>query len=891
MQRLVLVILSSVFWYGFFSSSVSAQHENIALNKPYTLNPVKDARNNRHWNAKSETILTDGKYATHGLWTAPATVQWMGPGRNEIIIDLGDHYPIRGLSVSGEGYPEIRWPWKIDVLVSVDGEAWHPVADLIDTSPPPADRRGKHRFRTDRLRTHGRYVQIIVYKQTHFFVDEIEVFRGEDSWKNLPLPREVVYYGLSGDQYEGDEITRMFKQRLSQDLGTARAHLEMAEGLPDELRRRLTAQIPELANAIGALPDVDPATIAEQTYPLNRLHAQIYAIHGAIRAAQNQPPVTAWKMHRWDFLRPISWPDANSPQPGLSFAAMRGETRSDVVNFTNNTEQDITLQLSFDGLPATPRGVVHVHRVGFTDAREWALVTGHIALETVAAVLPEIMPRSGKYALTLPAGMTTQLWIAFTPNRNIPAGVHEGRLVVDGPVEDIPLTLRVFDFDFPQRTRLAVGGWDFSTSTDAFLAHHRAVTDQNRQQLIEHMQSRRVNMPMGQRHLEMPLGEFDSQGRYSRTPDTRNFDRWVEAWPNAQRYLVFNVTALLPTSDPQFARKIGEWTRFWMAHARSRGIQPEQIMLAIVDEPGSREQDEVIIAWSKAVKAAEPRAVIWDNGHRTRDRWQPDLIAAVDYITPMRPRYTDESAFDFYRELKQAGKRMDFYSAFDKPRFYDPYTYFVVAGWDAFVLGGESSHFWAFVDTGRQTEWNEFRRRLNSYAPMFITPTSVTAGKHMEAIRESAQDYEYLMMLQDQITELEKQRGRSDPTVARLRGLLQDGPRRVVTKDGAVSMPMLWRQHHDRSVADQVRIQIGEQLEQVMAVRRPQPAPAATAVGTTPSVRQRAAQPEAQQLLIMARAYRDAGLDSEARELLQKVITEHPDTPWAEQARAMLEER
>ncbi|MHC4313591.1 MAG: hypothetical protein ACYSW3_14120 [Planctomycetota bacterium] len=82
----------------------------------------------------------------------------------------------------------------------------------------------------------------------------------------------------------------------------------------------------------------------------------------------------------------------------------------------------------------------------------------------------------------------------------------------------------------------------------------------------------------------------------------------------------------------------------------------------------------------------------------------------------------------------------------------------------------------------------------------------------MEAIREGIEDYEYLVMLKKQITELQKQ-GRTDAIINKAKDLLANAADRVVNDQ--TPQKLNWHQPKDRSVADKVRIEILETMAQL----------------------------------------------------------------------------
>ena len=79
----------------------------------------------------------------------------------------------------------------------------------------------------------------------------------------------------------------------------------------------------------------------------------------------------------------------------------------------------------------------------------------------------------------------------------------------------------------------------------------------------------------------------------------------------------------------------------------------------------------------------------------------------------------------------------------------------------------------------------------------------------MEAVRESAQDFEYLTMLQQRVAELEGKGVKSDALEA-AKKLLVDGPARVMA--GERGSNYRWDEKKDRAVQDVVRIELMKAL-------------------------------------------------------------------------------
>ena len=394
--------------------------------------------------------------------------------------------------------------------------------------------------------------------------------------------------------------------------------------------------------------------------------------------------------------------------------------------------------------------------------------------------------------------------------------MHKGSLVVLGappkPMR-IPVELRVLDLDFPEEPTLHVGGWDYTDCTAMY-----GVTQQNRGAFLKQLQDRYVDSPWATRGV-MPYGRFTDSGEFTETPNTSRFDTWLERWPDARRYCVFaavtNDIAGTTIDEAEFSTKVGNWIRFWVEYAESRGIDADQLYLLLVDEPHRNEQDAVIVAWAKAIKAAEPHVVIWeDPTYRDVTEATPELMAASDVLCPNRPMMLAEGKpfVDFYLNQRKQGRRLDLYSCSGPGRLLDPYAYHRLQAWACFEMGAEGTFFWAFGDNGNGNSWNEYVTPRTSYTPFFLGPDVVTAGKHMEAIRESVEDFEYLVMLRDRVEELSRNNPghRLLPKARRMAATALD---RVLHAENVNELS--WKDAKDRSIADTVRIEIGLLLEEL----------------------------------------------------------------------------
>ncbi|MGD9496654.1 MAG: hypothetical protein AB7Y46_10150, partial [Armatimonadota bacterium] len=543
--------------------------------------------------------------------------------------------------------------------------------------------------------------------------------------------------------------------------------------------------------------------------PMTPLEAEIFVLQSAVWQAQGKEGLRLWDKHRWDPLAPSEEPAAHSPPAAVEVSIMSNEYRADVFNITNGTERDQRLRLRITGLPGgdNPKWV-SVHRVEHVGTR-W--------FTSVAAALPEATRTApGDWQIDVPRGMTRQVWVAI--NRpDLPAGLHEGALELTssgGLSARVPVRLRIYPLRFPDRTTLHVGGWSYTDSESMY-----GITPRNRLAVIKHLQEHFVNAPWATGSSIMG-GQFDDEGNILQPPDTTRFDNWVSLWPDARMYLVF--AAVGESFDGAhmgtkvFANKVGGWARFWAEHMEALGKRANQLGVLLVDEPHEREQYETITAWARAMEAAAPGIVTWEDPQPpAADPWVIEMFEAVDVLCPHRAQYLTRGAWypELLAQMQQRGKQLWLYSADGPARTFDPFSYYLMQEWHAFGIGAVGSCFWAFGDNGRVSCWNEYPAPgKGPYCPTYIDDTSITAAKYMEAIREGIEDYDYLTMLRARVEELEAD-GIGEQRLVTARELLATAVDRVMAMDRERNYT--WDQPKDRAVQDRVRIEVLEALTEL----------------------------------------------------------------------------
>jgi hypothetical protein len=770
--------------------------QNIALGKSYTLSPAPNYA--RCTDSCDSTQLTDGTYTTGYFWVQMGTVGWASAKPVIITIDLGEIQPISGISfntAAGTG-GGVLWPANIDILVSDDGRTYYNQGDLIEMSSkngiPSMEKCVIHKYWTNELVTHGRYVQLLINTSgIYSFVDEIEVYKGDASWVSLPMAGESSSGGLNYFKY--NIVTNSIKTRLRLDAYDAQHTIE-SSGLGTDKIAPLLNELSDIKNQITLLPHIDSNTY-NAIMPMNDLESKIFAIIGEVRRMQGNAQLQAWVSNRYDDLSPTQAPapDKDSKKE-ITVSMMSNEWRHAVVNLTSSCKEPMDVHIKIDGLPnGVNPDYISLYRVEWTDTS---------INKPIASALTEIKPDNDGYAVTIPAGMLRQIWFSFHPT-SVPAGKYNGQVTIERAGSDpilVPIKLQIFPIIFPQKQSLHLGGWDY---TNKYIS---AVTSTNRDMIIKCLKDHLVDSPWATYDV-FTMGNFDSQGNMI-APSTDNFDKWIQLWPDTNQYYVFlNVSSAPFTkadmTKPNFNSYVKSWADFWANHIIEKGKKPEQFELLLVDEPSTDDEDQTIINWATAIKAAQPKFIIWEDlvklkSPRESQDMHDRMISSVDVYCPDRPTLLADAAFENY----VLGKRIDIYSCRGPMELMDPYSYIRLQAWTCWKIDAKTSFFWAFSDAGGGNLWQPYSLLKFNYSPMFITSDSVIPAKPIEAMRESVEDYEYLNILKSELSKASQ----SNPAYANAKQLLDSAPTRVLNAANANKIDLT--DAKDKWIADDVNLEI-----------------------------------------------------------------------------------
>jgi hypothetical protein len=779
---------------------------NLALRRPYTLEPAPNYVDCTD-DAK-RTVLTDGVYTQGYFWVQTSTVGWVNTQPVAICIDLGQVEPIAGVSFStAAGVADVVWPSSLWIMVSDDGTQWTLAGDLVALSnqrgaPAPAP-YSQHRFATGDLRTRGRYVTVVVDQVPYAVVDEVEVYRGQPAWLTLAPPgRKTTAAPLA--YWRARQGIGLVQSRMRTDLGAIRNTIATAQlAATDKAALRHRAE--QLDAEIEALEAV-PSDITTTVLPLNDLHARIYALQAPLLRAQGFRELTVWNAYRYDPLQPLQAPESPHVRPaGLDVRMLRNERRAEVLNLTNATDAPLTAVVTATGTDRRA-DYLSLRAVLYTDTRRGT---------PVAAALTPAEPAERGLEISIPSGLTRQVWLDFS-SRDLAAGDYAATLTIRSAraaAAAVSTRLHVAAPALPTEFSLAIGGWDETNNGGGY-----DVTPENMLPLIRNLRDHGVNMPWSNPLVIPTPGTYDAAGNLTAPPDFTAWDEWVGRWQGARYWGLFpsvrNSFANEPMGTPRFQRMVGAWVTAWVEHAQAQGIRPSQIMILLVDEPSRAEQDQIIIAWAQAIHAAQPELVIWnDPVHAEPAKAMPELYTTSTVLSPNTYRFLGggQPYQDFFVAQQRAGRELWFYSCSGPAKLLDPAAYWRGQFWLNLKVGGKGSCYWAFGDEAGNS-WDAYAQPRASFSPLFLSKTTVTDAKHMEALREGAQDYETFVLLRARVAALQQQ-GVQSPLLSAATTLLTAGPEEAVAIMGADKQQ--WQVEKDRQVMDRVRLQALDLLEKL----------------------------------------------------------------------------
>ncbi len=803
-----LIVLTPPLLSAASEKQTSQPPQNMALGKQYKLWP---APNYPHCTDPGDVVqLTDGKTTKDYFWTQKGTVGWTSAPYVTITVDLGKDEPIGGVAFdTAAGVAGVEWPTAINILTSSDGKVYHNTGDLVAldqrlNGPWPKGYRIR-RLEARGLKTHGRYVQFLVTGQPFIFCNEVEVFRGPDLLLTQPAGAEVPD---AKELFQARKVGSAISRRYRADAESLETVVRGAH-LPTSVESRLLNHLSEVRRKLEKAALEPHPTQFRAVLPFGKEHEQLFALQAELWREAGHPALSAWVPGPWNPVPLFGLLPKTAGE--IEVGLMRGEYRCAAVNLAYGGSEPLQVALRIEeSSPGSGvlRKVIRLHDVQWTDTSVG---------EPVASALRKLPWGPTGATLSVTPGLVRQLWLTFHVDLPVAAGRYEGHLIFDARDHGrttirLPIRLRVYPINFPKETTLWLGGWCYTNGNG-----NLGVTATNRSAFLRHLREHFVNCPWATSEV-MTSCTFPPDSDKVEV-DTRNMDAWLAQWPGAKRYMVFLAVDQsfggAPFDSPQFSRRVKAWISAWVSHLQTKGVPPDKLCVLLHDEPHAGTDIAPMVAWARAIHAVAPKVVIWeDPTYEDPSKAPAELFDVSQILCPNRPMWlTGGDKFaQVYLEQQRRGRTLQFYSCSGPAKVLDPYSYYRLQAWHCWQIGATGSWFWAFGDNAGSSSWNEYLAVAGPYTPLFLDDTSVVAGKQMEAIRESVEDYEYFVMLRQAILKA-KATARSEVEIDRAEALLRDGVQRVLKAPGADKL--FWRDPKDRGQADAVRLEILQAVEQV----------------------------------------------------------------------------
>jgi hypothetical protein len=593
--------------------------------------------------------------------------------------------------------------------------------------------------------------------------------------------------------------------------------------LEPALEQKLASRLEQLRAAaltpdLSVKYDVDYHALA----PLNTTHAQMFAVLSEAYRAAGYPEYTVWHNNRWNRQSPFQPPTAlvegKVPEVKLDVQVLQNDRRGEVLNIGNFTGDARSAVVNISGLP----GGAQPKYLRLRNAE-------YIAMQSRiwdADVLPLAEATGSGWKINLPAGISRQIWFDFNVDaKDCPPGTHQGNVEIQvqgGPKLSVPISLTVAPYRLPDADKkaVAIGVWDYTDMggcggliNDPSNPHNRNRNKDefnNLAAVVKFLRESGISAPWARSDWRNDgtfprpgrgKDAFDKDGNFTGPLDFSAFDQWVAMWPDA-KYYMFHAIAWWEYAgagsgarkvDPEVERRLGIVMTKWAEHMRSKGIDPNKIVLLLVDEPIQTWQADLTISWAKAIKKAVPEFKIYvDPMIRPKSYTDPSYLTmfdSCDIITPGTDysyHHFGQAAVDFYDQWRKKGKIMGFYACAQNPSEGESIRYFrlqQIACWK--INGGAPESwagFWAYCDMRGVKPWNQLAgsEKDRSWCQAYVDTKGATDGKHWLAIFEGANDYEYLLILKNRVAELEKA-GQTSETLAAAKRVLVEVPDEIIS--------------------------------------------------------------------------------------------------------------
>ena len=603
--------------------------------------------------------------------------------------------------------------------------------------------------------------RVFIGLENNFPFVDTQAFRGTFDWRFVEIgPFDVgertwltlipYLHRATGTVWFDDiafrEVTEADKARRAQirarriastdlDIVEQAAHAVGAAALyPEitELRSRLDTS--------DALPTELPVKTPP---PWFELHEEIFRLMARVNqaawaAAGDIPAVDARWVVPFADVHPVM---AVSPEEtrGELLEMLRNETETACLRLTNLTIAPQQVSLRCTPLLSSGGGVLPETNLTWRDLQYVELRDEQV----IADPLVRIGIGAGPVTVTLPPGMTSDIWL-MVKSEAVPPGTYTGRVIATagGQTHELPLSVRVYPIDFPEHLPIHTFAYAYT-----FWSIIKDRIAESRADLIAH----HINTYVFQRY-HTPWIVFDEEGNWQGL-DWEELDKQIALHPDAKCLLLIpklfsrdGSGKLAPDGGPEYASDewkalVARWAHELAEGMQARGFDYDQWALYFVDEPSGERSWDVRHS-GDAAHMGDQRIRIFANPYGSASDADMEVMApAVDIWCPMLSTAQGER-LEFCR---QTADEVWMYQVLGKNAH--PLQQYRLGFWEAFEkdLGGYG--FWCYGDISGSA-WDAYDHPRHDYGVIYDgDDTELTPSRRWEGYREGAEDYAKLMLL------------------------------------------------------------------------------------------------------------------------------------------------
>ena len=345
----------------------------------------------------------------------------------------------------------------------------------------------------------------------------------------------------------------------------------------------------------------------------------------------------------------------------------------------------------------------------------------------------------GIYSLTIPAGITKQLWFEVKLPES-PATINgklnfkfcdkekniDVNLIIHNKKFPVVMPLKLFVWGYPFIRRLTKGR--ISQCAADYKKHHVNTFYINK--------------------FEVPMATFDKSGKIlPKRIDWSGFDKYLKNFPSVSTYIIsadsfwrphiFIKGIKLKKMSPQWKACLKAWIKKLVEGLQKRGIGYDRFLLVWFDEPNTMKVN-TLAQYAKIVHEADPKIRFYSNFNNALNHdYVKKLAKTVDIIAPEYREISPETI----KILKNSGREIWMYRVQSKDTLPQNIR---KSFWMLHKNNIKGATFWCYSDNN--VEWSP--RGTHCYSVIYGGDSrELTPSKRWEAWREGIEDYTLLTML------------------------------------------------------------------------------------------------------------------------------------------------